>query len=396
MNVVKWLVVMAVATTLSPGVAAQRLDFDRNWRGEIETRVVNAGQVVARIELDGQDGGWWLVDSGAGASVIELSLAERLNLPEGRPGVNRDASGAEVSYKTRHANVLRIGPVTWDRPQLVPLDLSLISERVGFEMGGIIGYEVFREFVVEITPLSGKVEIFEPRGYSREAEWQRITLEQNQPLIPVTFEGHRGVFILDTGSNGMIAFEPQIVERMGLLEGRQTRRGRSTGSSSVYEVELGTLEWIEIAGRRLERVPAQFERHDPVRRRAMGNVGMQAMRPYTVVFDYSRRRVAFVERAEVQALLERLGDLARFAGRYVGSDGIVREVTVVGGVLHSRRGDDGPLIGLRPVEMTEAQVTFQADLYPVDFLFELGAGGEPVSFTIDTPGRREIRAVRAR
>lgn len=396
MIVGRLLIAIALAVACSPAAVAQRLEFDRGWEGQIESQVVNAGQVVARVELDGQDAGWWLVDSGAGASVIELSLADRLSLPEGRPGVNRDASGAEVPYRTRHADSLRIGPVTWDGPRLVPLDLSLISDRVGFEIGGILGYELFREFVIEITPLSGKVEIFEPRGYSREAQWQRITLEQNQPLIPVTFEGHRGVFILDTGSNGMIAFEPQVVQQLGLLEGRETRRGRSTGSSSVYEVELGTLEWIEIAGQRMERVPAQFERHDPVHRRAMGNVGMQAMRPYTVVFDYSRRRVAFVERAEVRAILERLGDLARFAGRYAGSDGIVRELMVVGGVLHSRRGDDGPLIGLRPVEMTEAQVTFQADLYPVDFEFELGEGGEPVSFTIETPGRREIRAVRER
>ncbi|HEY0035734.1 MAG TPA: hypothetical protein VGB66_03550, partial [Longimicrobium sp.] len=70
----------------------------------------------------------------------------------------------------------------------------------------------------------------------------------------------------------------------------------TSGAGGSYREHVGTVEWIELGGRRFENVRSGFRLEGLSREGGAGNIGRRLMAPFTVVFDYPHRRVAFVPR----------------------------------------------------------------------------------------------------
>ena len=72
-------------------------------------------------------------------------------------------------------------------------------------------------------------------------------------------EGHEAVFKIDTGAGGgTIAVHAPTVERLGLLEGRETSAAMSGGVGGMGAVRAGKLDTLDFAGRRFERLLRQW------------------------------------------------------------------------------------------------------------------------------------------
>ena len=281
--------------------------FDPAVPSRIELRRARTGHLLVHPRLEGRDVGWFILDSGAGASCIDPEVAGALELP----GFGRVAAlgiGGVVEASFRRGTRFELGPVRIADPVYVELELSFLDRVFGVEVAGICGYDLFSRAVVTLDLEGERVELHDPSRYRLPADrepdtaWRELVLDSRLPCVRARFEGDReGVFRIDTGATGTVTFAPAAVRRHGLLEGREVKTSVQGGAGGVVFAKEGVLEWFELAGHRFERPTVSFSQADVgalVLDYTAGTLGGAFLAPFEVVFDYPHRRIAFLARNE--------------------------------------------------------------------------------------------------
>jgi hypothetical protein len=273
--------------------------FNPAISGALEVTRSVTGHVLVHPKIDGLDLGWLIFDTGAGEStILDPSAVAKLKLtPLGSSSIT-SFLGPTRSRIMRGAS-LEIGPMTVANPILVEMDLKFIRDAMGPQVVGIIGYDLFSRCVAEITLAENAVKIYDPARYPNEGlPWQKLTLNKRMPLVPATFEGERnGLFCIDVGASGgvfsNVAFHASAVHDMQLLKGRKLTQTKLGERRMAY----GKIAWFNLAGHRFENRNAVFALDpegvfsDPY---VEGNLGVEFLKPFRIVLDYTRDRAAFV------------------------------------------------------------------------------------------------------
>jgi hypothetical protein len=183
----------------------------------------------------------------------------------------------------------------------VGIDLAFLDQPMGTRIGGVIGYELLARTVAEFDMTAGHVALHDPASYTREdVDWLGLVLYQRHPCVTVNFEGHAGVFNLDTGAaQTTVTFHVEAVERLALLEQRDTRPAMMGGVGGAVPARSGTVEWLEFGGQRMEALPAIFATQASgafADAYLTGSLGGKLMEPFVLIFDYQHRRLGLVER----------------------------------------------------------------------------------------------------
>jgi predicted aspartyl protease len=301
--------IQAVRAAPSTGQDAFRpaLDPPRDTRFDSATPVhfkikeAPTGHLFVRPKVNGQEAGWFCLDTGSAGMGIAPKVADRLGMPAfGRivyGGVGKPGLG-----KLREVKTFQLGSVTIDGgiflefPQTYCDALKRISK---LEVVGTCGYDLFSRVVLELDLKNSTAACFEPARYRlTRGEWEPLVFNQSVPCVPVKFEGdHEGLFHLDTGAGSIVVFHPPAVEKFKLLEGRVRKSIKVTGVGGTVDAKYGPLAWFEVGGYRLEELPAIFlTHHEGALDQAYvaGMFGPGILKGMTIVFDYPHRRIAFV------------------------------------------------------------------------------------------------------
>ena len=271
--------------------------WDPATPARLDVRRVRSGHLLVHPHVNGQDVGWFILDSGAGTMVIDQQVADRLGMPAVGEIV---AVGVAGTTKTRFrtGGPLRLGPLTMTRTRYLELDLGFLTKAFGLPVGGIIGRELFARATVEIDISGEAVSLHDPARYRLEgAQWQELFFSGRNPAVRARFEGDReGLFKLDTGSDATVSIHAPAVERFGLLAGRETTESRSGGVGGSRPSRRGKLAWFELAGHRFESPEAEFAGAGEgafADVYTVGNIGAGFLKAFRIVFDYGNKRVAF-------------------------------------------------------------------------------------------------------
>jgi hypothetical protein len=277
--------------------------FDKDAPARLVVKRAATGHVLVRPRVDGDDLGWFILDTGGGGpSVIGRDAAARSRWPVLGSMPLTSIFGTAPSA-IRRAKSLQLGPLTIADPILLEMDLEPLSKAFGLPVAGIIGYDLFSRCVAVLELADDAIELHEV-GDDRQGagHWRDLVLHRRHPLVPATVEGrHQGLVTLDIGAaggpaGGVVFFAP-AVESLHLLDGRKVARGKA----GRHAVGFGEIGQFELAGRRFDRPKAVFalDRSGPFADEyALGAVGVEMLKPFRVVLDYAHRRIALVERAE--------------------------------------------------------------------------------------------------
>jgi hypothetical protein len=266
---------------------------------EVPVERAPAGFLLVQPEIDGRADGRFVFDTGAGANVITPQAAARLGLSSIGSSWLGLAAGASASA-VREAGAMRLGPLTIERPAFVEMDLSPISA-AGVEIAGILGYDVLRRAIVEIEVAAPRLAILDPAAPpDLGSAWQPIAIYGNHVYVRARFEGHEGWFRLDTGAPQVpVIFNGPAVADFSLLDGRETTRQSIGVPGGTMEVAMGQVQGLELAGHVFDTLPAIFPTESVgafADRETLGNLGLECLRPFRVIFDYERKRAAFLKR----------------------------------------------------------------------------------------------------
>lgn len=226
-------------------------------------------------------------DTGSTTCLIDAQVARRLGIqPVSRPG--RTGPGFA------RARTLAVGRATAHDLELVIRDLSPLSQQLGLELAGIIGFTWMEQFVFEIDYREKRLTLW-PRTAELipRADQLPLPLELHSApgftgaslYVPVTLDGRRGLAEIDSGAATAVLGRTLAARLGATINPINAPQGLPTH----------TVTRMEFAGRRFANVsfvvdPRLGSGSSPYGQCVIGN---ELLKAFVVTFDIPRRRVFF-------------------------------------------------------------------------------------------------------
>jgi len=139
--------------------------------------------VVLPVSINGSRPLPFVLDTGASATVIDRRQAEGLGLAA-TTGTDVSTGGGDVDAAEIKAVTLRIGPVALPDLNVFAIDLGGLSAGLGQRIAGILGYEIFHRYVVQIEYAGAVVTLHEPDRYVAPSAGEIIpvAIDEQTPL----------------------------------------------------------------------------------------------------------------------------------------------------------------------------------------------------------------------
>ncbi len=224
---------------------------------------------------------WFDLDTGGLHSIVDRSLAESLRLPAaGVAGVHGAGKGTIEALALQPFPV-QLRSVTFRLHDPLALDLSRAGSSIGAR--GLLGFELFRRYVVEFDYDRATVALFEPASYVYRGAGARIPLVIRAPRAfvwaVVAAPGvapERHLLRLDTGSSD--AVDDDIVLRSS--EPKREIEG-GVGIGSRFKTYLGFVSSLRIG-------PYVMHGDLPSATGGVQLIGTGVWHRFNIVFDFSR------------------------------------------------------------------------------------------------------------
>jgi hypothetical protein len=199
---------------------------------------------------------------------------------------------------------LNLSGIEFSNMTLAAIRLSGLEAGLGRKVDGILGYEIFNRFVVEIDYASKVVTFYEPQGYkySGGGEVIPISIEDNTPFVvgkitgPKTIEGN---FLIDTGAPGILNVAGPFAAKHKLLDcvpqtisitSGALLAGRSSG-------KIGRVKGVQIGSLVIKKPVVNFSQDtggsegDEASTEYGGLIGGEILRRFKLIIDYSRKQI---------------------------------------------------------------------------------------------------------
>jgi hypothetical protein len=257
-------------------------------KAEITTPSRLDGLVMAVRATVAQRPLWFDLDTGGTHTIVDIRIARELHLPiVGKQRLGGAGAGTVTAIQ------LGTFDISLNRAKFRPkaplaLDLSNIGSKI--EEGGILGYDFFEHYVVELDYDHKIVRLYDPRSYVYHGNGTKIPLVLKPPrayvMVQISAPGiprQSQLLRLDTGSSD--AADSDII-----LRSKEPKKPitAGVGIGTKFQAFLGTVNELDIGPYALKNLPS-----------ATGGVqliGDGVWSRFNVVVDFSRSRMYLTPR----------------------------------------------------------------------------------------------------
>jgi len=274
--------------------------------------------IFIQVRVNGSQPSWFILDTGASTSMIDVRLAERLGLKaegrlEGRRSGDRSVDIGLVKNVSFTLPGVEIADQTVGTLQLQSSDALL-----GRTVSGLLGYDFFIPFVVEIDYVAKKINLYDSRSYQHPTRPENIaiTIDGNLPYVrsKITLNEGRtveGTFLVDTGTSYFLELNRSFLERNRLsARTHQKIRPSPSAVSQDEQVSIVTAKRLQL-GRfniksptvRLSKAKSGVDTNPD----QAGIIGGELLRRFRLTFDYSRQRLTLEPNAHFNEPIQNPG-----------------------------------------------------------------------------------------
>ena len=250
----------------------------------------------------------FILDTGASSTVIDQAEAARLGLKT-TAGSDVSTGGGSVESTEVRDVFIDVGRLKLPQLTMVAIDLAPLASGLGQPISGILGYEVFKQFVVQIDYARKTVAFHAPARYSApsDAEVLPITIRDQVPFVPSEILGASGPtaieLVLDTGQTSALTLVRSLVDKQRLLAPGQPEIRITTGAllpgqvpaavTRINGLKLGRFTLGHIVTNVAASTEAAGLEDD-----ATGILGGALLKRFIVTIDYSRNQLILQSRSD--------------------------------------------------------------------------------------------------
>ncbi len=284
-------VVLAVCACARPPRLAEPVVVPFELRGDL---------IVVTVDVNGQPAAL-ILDTGTGIGLaLDSAFAQQAHVQLSWHGA--EANGRAVPLGT--VPTVRIGSAPLFDVGVVVVDIGALQSRVGHDIRGTIGYDLFDRYVVTIDYVARTITLAEPRAftYAGSGSLVPVGLEHRLPVIGASLVTRtRGVvplrLHLDLGSSTYaVRLSQRAVAAYGLSQDTVTVRGPfGVGVGGASEGDLLRMPALKIGTLTISRPSTALSRQmdGPFGATAGtdGTIGEPILRRTRLIVDYARSRV---------------------------------------------------------------------------------------------------------
>ncbi|MBO9711546.1 aspartyl protease family protein [Sphingomonas sp.] len=228
-----------------------------------------------------------MLDSGAGASVVDASFAEGAGVTGGIDASVRGMSGT-IPGRMVHGTKLGVGPLTVSA-SVVVIDLTPISRAIGRRIDLVLGREAFDAGIVDVDFERHEIR-FRPRdGFAAPAGAMRIAMTQSGPIrrVPLAVGAAAPIMAdFDLGHGGSLAISQPVWSSDPAIGGLRWARGNAGGVGGMAQRRLVTLPSLSFAGQTFQGVPALLNESAKDLPMDGANIGIDLLQRFRVAVDF--------------------------------------------------------------------------------------------------------------
>lgn len=263
--------------------------------------------VIVPVEINGVELSF-LLDTGVDSTILfNLTEVDSLNVKNATSILLKGlGAGDPIQAIKSSGNEVRIGKATSQSLTLyVVYDYEInLSNRVGVPIHGIIGNDLFKDFILEFNYTRQKINMYEPGSYEykkcRKCEDLPLTFHKNKPYVRarVKIDDNREAplnFLIDSGlgdalwmlsdeKKGIKVPERNFEDFLGFGMGGSVYGRRSRIKSFI----LGSFEFEEVTASFPDTLYIQEMQSYTLRN---GSIGAQILKRFDVTIDYPNKNL---------------------------------------------------------------------------------------------------------
>ncbi len=274
--------------------------------------------IIIPVTINDSDTLNFILDTGVRHPIItELPFVNKLNLNYMMPyEVKGLGEGHDLTAYRSGDNTLNINGLITARNQEVQMVIDenfQISHMLGIPVHGLIGFNLFKDYVVEIDYINEKLTLNKPEYYKYRDRKRDIILplmfDGNKPFVrtSIVTDDLKEVpvkLLVDTGASDAIWLSEKSDSRIGLPENHiETFLGRGL-SGDLYGVK-GRIDGIWVGPLVLSEPIVAFPNSDLIEQLISSNdrngtLGAEILRRFQVTVDYRNARLTLRPTSDVK------------------------------------------------------------------------------------------------
>jgi predicted aspartyl protease len=256
------------------------------------------GFMLVPTRIDGRDVGEFLIDTGAGAIVVDEQVADQLGLPD---AVDTTVAGAlaQAQASVREVHTVTAAGLPLEHELVLAVDLGDVNPMRSF--AGIIGFPALGPAPFTIDFVRGNLTLHDIARFVPPAGVEAEPLRINPlPYVEATLEGGVAAWLLlDTGQGAPVVLWQEFVKQHpDILTVPQKRWAQATGIGGGRQVMESELRSLRIFGEEHGKTPVLIQEapkqgwHHP---KVAGRIGMALLDRLRLTIHPTHRRI-WIER----------------------------------------------------------------------------------------------------
>lgn len=286
------------AVFIPPSSGSKQYRFSNGMDSTNLKFTLNVHHIYVPVYVNGSGPFMFILDSGAGMSMVEKKVADSLGLKDAGNLPAVGVGGVDVGNFVK-IDSLRLGNLTLLDFAAGALDLTFGGQMSIEPIDGILGYDLFSRLVVDVNYPGEMLSVFDPEAniYKGGADTVDCEIETNHPVVNCYVNDTvPGRFRFDTGSQNFLDLNTPYVEEYDLLSTVEKELGKfpMLGIGGTSETTLAILKSFTIGKTRLDNVITGFSNVETgifAAENIDGNVGGGILKLFDIGFDYPNNKI---------------------------------------------------------------------------------------------------------
>jgi hypothetical protein len=256
--------------------------------------------IFAKVKLNG-DEKYWVIDTGAGSTVIDTEYAKSNALPELGKSEGMGASGP-VELSIYKIPTLVINDHSIENIAVIGFDVyGLFKKKYNIEVAGILGFNFLSKYVVKVDYAGMNMTLFDPSTFKYEGTGNKVNFQlfSNIIMLPMKINNkYDGIFILDTGASTSVFCYPfALKNKITEIDGPDYN---ALGAQGSFILKLVRFPEIEFGNYKLNNIVMSCPVEKPAGVMGMdsfsGNIGVNILQNFVFFIDY-QNKILYLEKS---------------------------------------------------------------------------------------------------